>query len=98
MKRIADDFEALNAGLKRIEAERLRILNGTSEAPESLPIEAYDGAVNYDDPNEIGNAVPPYPPGYASSAIPIGAVSTNAYGMTIVWNGSRWVDKTDWKP
>lgn len=88
----ADDLEAIRAGLARIEEERLRKLNGIDSPPESLPIEAYEGAINYYDPNQ------------GSQFHPWGLVkpATGAYRFfpdttCLVFNGRAWVSEEEWQ-
>lgn len=94
----ADDMEAIRAGLARIEEERKRVLNGGDGQPESLPIEAYEGAINYDDPNAASSSIGvPVAASFYNPVVPPGSESVNAYGQFIVWNGKAWVSRQEWQ-
>lgn len=105
VRKIADDYEAIRAGEARLEAERLWRLNGGSEPmPEALPIEAYEGAINYEGSHTMQSGCSPLPVVDGSHWFPWGASQPHAGatrffpdGSCLVWNNRAWVTEEEWQ-
>ena len=94
----ADDLEAIRAGMKRIEEEKQRMLNGDT-SPEPVAVEDYQMDVE-----DIGNAVPT-PWGFLMRTPvlkvtpPVGSyrAAPGQYGEYEYWNGRDWVSREYWE-
>jgi len=91
----ADDMEAIRAGMRRIEEEKRRMLNGDT-SPEPVAVEEYQMDVE-----DIGVATPT-PWGFMMKPSvqvtpPVGSYrgSSNGIGYEY-WNGRDWVDWEEW--
>ncbi len=80
----ADDLEAIRAGMKRIEEEKQRMLNGDSE-PQAVAVEDYQMDVAAKTPTI---KVQPAPGAFRASQ--------HGYGYEY-WNGRDWVSREYWE-
>jgi hypothetical protein len=91
----ADDLEAIRAGMRRIEEEKQRMLNGDT-SPEPVAVEDYQMDVE-----DIGVATPT-PWGFLMKPTiqvqpPVGSYRVRKDFEHEYWNGRDWVSREYWE-
>jgi hypothetical protein len=91
----ADDLEAIRAGLRRIEEEKQRMLNGDT-SPEPVAVEDYQ--------HECQEIDQFYPTPWGVIAKPkvqvtptVGSYRATQHGDYEYWNGKAWVTREYWE-
>jgi len=91
----ADDLEAIRAGMRRIEEEKRRMLNGGSE-PQAVAVEEYQSEANETE-RVYGTPWGPMTIPKVQLTPPVGSYRAAQHGDYEYWNGRAWVSREYWE-